>query len=776
MARRSARLSKTSPGQVEVNKPLPNPPKLDSVMERDESVEDSSAVPTIDSIINTPGMAANVKSQLKRLSPLNTPKTEPRPAKSEMDPKTMHQTMMPPDSGTKLGFADVSHIPRASVASIQNTPTRSSKKSTQAASAPGFKFTFASESGLSEEAKVMMENLREDAARIKAEMKNQKDLQDQKDGEAESMFSGRKIAKPKAKAGRFSDVHMAQFKKMDSIENHASSFRTRLGYNQPTMQSLKRSPSKAGLDEPERPRTAGKGTPGRAPPPFSHQTQAGGGLHKPASHSASVDRLENTAPAKRLRRSEVDDVSSSRPQEAAAVKPSGIPKSTSTSNLFSPTKASLARAQSTANSPAKPLMLPRSQSAKGVRNSGRMSLSRTTSAVSRFTSKLLEAQQTSRKDTPTLSRSKSTYELSTAPSNVQSVSSTTTRPTAHTSKLPTFSGLKSILRSPRKDGSTPAERDVTPKRPNTSAGVVESSKKVDFTPSVKSRYAVKLANNSPSPVKSAQTLTPRATRTPIVPYDPAAYVIQEDQDEAWEDASSSPIEYPTLPALSAQPSPRNGPVVQTLAQKAKDLGRRESKEFKSIFTTLHHPSRPSSAGSLTSSNATVGRADPTSQALQASRSTNDTSARSSRPSTIRRVRSSGTTEAVQPFEDTEVHTMAHGIPAKKRRRESRYFEASEDSAEASKENRPMAGAWTEGDDADDESARRAKRVKTIDFKDIEAGEQQTSPKKRSAAREAAAKHARDRKSVALGQVKGTPAKAALTMSRLNMLSQPKRRG
>ena len=747
---------------------------MNSVLESEEPQDDATDAQSIDNVLNTPVARNNVQKQLHRLSAMKTPKTEPRPSKSEMEPKTIHQTTRGPDSGTKLGFADISAKPRQSVASVQNSPSRSDKKSSLPANAPGFNFTFASESGLSNEAQQMMDTVREDAARIKAEMKAQKDLQDQKDSEAEKMFPGRKIAQAKAKAGRYSDAHMAEFKKMDSIENHASSFRARLGYAQATTQSLKRSPSKAGLDEPERPRTAGKGTPGRATPPFAARN-APGSPFKSIPRPASSGRLENTSPAKRQRRSQTDDVSTSKPQEPQIAKPSGIPKSVTSSNLFSPTKSSLARTYSTAKSPAKPSMLPRSQSVKNLRDAGRMSLNRTTSAVSRFTSKLLEAQTESRKGTPTLSRSKSSASLFTSAISAQPLPSTAAAPASFSSKLPTFSGLKSILRSPRKEGSSTVDRQDTPKRPNTSAGVVESPKKVDFTPSVKSRYAVKMANNSPSPVKVVQAEATKHPQPPVVPYDPAAYIIEDDPDESWEDASSSPIEYPTLPPLSADTTPRNGPVVHTFAQKAKESGRRESKEFKSIFTTLHHPSRPSSSGTLTSFNTAVNRSDPISHADQGAKSPNAGSSRSARPSTIRRVRSSGSNEAIQPFEDTEVNTMAHGLPAKKRRRESQYFDSRETSEEASKENRPVSGSWADADHSDGESSKRAKRAKTIDFKDIEAGEQQPSAKKKSAAREAAARSARERKSMAPGQAKTTPAKGTLSVSRLNMLSQPKRR-
>ena len=67
-----------------------------------------------------------------------------------------------------------------------------------------------------------MESVRGDVARIKAQMVHDKSKQDHEE------HGDRKIAMPKGRAGRFSDVHMAEFKKMDSIAGHASAFRVLL--------------------------------------------------------------------------------------------------------------------------------------------------------------------------------------------------------------------------------------------------------------------------------------------------------------------------------------------------------------------------------------------------------------------------------------------------------------------------------------------------------------------------------------------------------------------
>jgi hypothetical protein len=738
-----------------------------------------------------------MQRQIKALSSLNTPKTEPKPTRGEMHPKTIHTTTKSPDSGFKLGFADLPPHP-PTIASAQNTPTRSQETSTTVA-APAFKFVFGTESNLSSQAQQMMESIREEAARIKAQMQMEKDNQDKKDAEAEHMFdgltaTGRKIAKPKAKAGRFSDVHMAQFKKMDSIANHPSSFRAKPGYTQPTAQSLKRSGSRAGLDEPERPRTAGKGTPSRIPPTFSGRPTTT--VPFKSSQAPQSERLENPSPAKRLRRSEVDDVSLARRSEDQVAKPSGIPKSIS-STLFSATKSSLARSgQSVSASPNNSSMIPRANSVKSMRASPNKS--RPSSAgVSKFTSKLIEAQQAARNKPLPAPPSEPSPPAERRPSiakvQLTSLPAPTPKHSSFSSKLPTFSGLKSILRSTRKASvNKQSERPGTPKRPNNAdaanAAPPESMKKVDFTPSVKSRYAVKLAASSPAPARLPLSEECQSTAASAAPYDPAAYLIEDDGDATWEDASS-PIEYPILPAPSSA-----GLDVNTFSKKAKDHERRESKEFKSIFTTLH-PARPSPS-TLTSVNTTVNTTSPAVHANKVMRSPSNHSARPS-SSTIRRVRGSGVTNLVQPFEDTGIKTAPHGLPAKKRRRESAVDEDRFGKDDDAKENRRIShmpsvpGGWEdsllnndqENQPDEDEGVKRggkrarkgsakmplsngyeadAERESKVDVAKGHTGA--ANPVKKSAAREQAAKNAKARKS------------GVLSLSRLNVLSRPKTRG
>lgn len=202
--------------------------------------------------------------------------------------------------------------------------------------------------------------------------------------------SPRKIAVPKGKATRFSDVHAAQFKKMDSIANHASAFRADPNRFKLVNTPLKRSPSKPDLDKQEH---AAKGTnklkrtqskmdvtePTPNPPVSKlvatplKRTQSKMDLTQPTS---SLPRAQSTvrlvpptrdgrpptqngeSPAKRFKRTETDDAASTRPvfkelsiESAKPATParqlhskSGLPRLHS--RLMTPTKSSIARSQS----------------------------------------------------------------------------------------------------------------------------------------------------------------------------------------------------------------------------------------------------------------------------------------------------------------------------------------------------------------------------------------------------------------------------------------------
>jgi hypothetical protein len=791
--------------------------QLGSLLERDETPQ-SGGQSTIDQVLSTPSdpPEASLQDRIAQLSAIKTPKTLPRPAHTDMNPKSAHQTTKsPPDTGFRLGFTDISTKDRRSIASVQNSPTKSRpcQSLPQNLTSPEFEFKFATESTLSDEAQKLMENVRDEAARIKAQMLVERAEQDRKDDDAERLFggasaTGRKIAKPTGKAGRFSDIHMAEFKKMDSIANHASSFRAQPGFAQPTSQSLKRSGSRAGLDDLERPRTAGKGTPGKPAPLFMRPASASPFKSTTAVEVAS-NRLGNTNSAKRMRQSESSDVSFERPTSSDASKsslrPSALPraKPTLSAGVFPPTKASLARFTSDkipTSSPGKKSALSRSDSVRSLKSvfeavrseSAQAFVTTTSAAVSTIpASKLPRSESTnSMRPLPPLPTSKAVHpqpnDTLTRSSSIKDLRTVTPKIGGLASRLPTFAGLKSILRSSRAPSSkststlTLEQAVRTPKRTNTTLTGSGSAKKVDFTPSTKSRYAVKLAAATPSATKLSHAGTGSIPTTLLDRYDPAAYTIDDDdsgENEAWEDAENEVI-YPTLPSSLPAISMLSEPSVNTFSEKAKQHNRRESKEFKSIFTTLEHPSRSKAPVTLTDVNTKVNQTNPAFHPNVVIRSPSSNRLAQPSPSTIRRVRTSGVTELVQPFEDT-IKTVPHGLPGKKRRRESDKADDLRDTNEDAKENRKfnvmpqVPSEWDEDDNSfaaekeEDEGLKRGgKRARVVKWEPEEIPKVETKKPKPNVAREAAAKNAKDRKE---------RGKGILSLSRLNMLARPKER-
>ncbi|KIX06290.1 uncharacterized protein Z518_04265 [Rhinocladiella mackenziei CBS 650.93] len=787
--RRSARLSKAAQQRSSPRKTPSATVQLESLIERDESLEVSEPQ-SIDNVPATLASSPTIQFQLSRLSSLKTPQTEPRADRGEMHPKFIHRTTTKaPDSGLKLGFGDIPPHPFHSLASAQNTPSKARLNTPANLSSTNFGFKFGSNSQLSSEAQKLMDSVREEAARIKAQMHAEREAQQQRDDEAEATFNGvtvtdRKIAKPKGKAGRFSDIHMAQFKKMDSIANHPSAYRAKSSFAQSTAQSLKRSGSKAGLNEVDRPRTAGKGTPGRLPPAFLGRATS---VSPFKSIPARSERIENMTPAKRARHSEFHDVSASRPSDQ--VKSTVLPKP-ALSSLWSPTKASLARAAASQIPFVSPNKAPALRRPTSVQTLGTVSTipnPRPSTAHGEATTQALSKMsynESSRADRPlpplpkdkisphatdsaVLQRSKSTTELASV-AHAQGVVARLSKP----------SGQKSVLRSGRKAemASSIKGRPGTPKRPNTATSANGSAKKVDFTPSVKSRYAVRLAAGSPSPAK-LPPLTPRRAPAPVVPYEPAAYILQDDDaGENW-DGAGSEIEYPTLPDVSSSPAPPR--VESSFAENAKDHNRRESQEFKSIFTTLHHPSRPNPPSTLASVNTIVNKTNPTFHTNNVMRSPSN--AKFVRPSpTIRRVRSSDVSNLIQPFEDTKVNTVPHGLPGKKRRRESAISDDPRGNDDDAKENRGISvlpalpGGWQESPQVDGQGEgekRGGKRVR------VETGEDSdTKPVAQKLMSETKKARPSSTRAMAKNNAKERKGRGALSLSRLNMLSQPKQRG
>ena len=316
------------------------------MIERDETP--NHAQNNLDTIVSSPTAPPNtaIKSNNPQLasSAVHTPTTAGRlyPGLEEMHPSKVHQsTTKQPESGLILGFGSPRELLQGgrSLAVAQGTPTKANQPMTGAPTSPGFEFKFTRpESELSSEAQKMMEGIREEAARIKAQLAAERNEEQTQNGEITEQLAGvggRRIARPKGKAGRYSDLHMEEFKKMDSITGHASAFRAQPGRFQPVATSLKRSKSQAKLDDPETGLTRTKST--------------------KALRSEREDDGANLVPAKRAKNHAQDDTTRLRPlsrdgESGAETNPSTptIPRSKSglPTTITTPTKASLARSAS----------------------------------------------------------------------------------------------------------------------------------------------------------------------------------------------------------------------------------------------------------------------------------------------------------------------------------------------------------------------------------------------------------------------------------------------
>ncbi|KAI7158045.1 hypothetical protein KC349_g5194 [Hortaea werneckii] len=304
-----------------------------------------------------------------------------RPSDQEMHPQKLHQTTAKPlDEARHLGFTQMPQTEPAGkksrISTSQATPSRSARPGKVApnpaedAKSPTYQFTFRREHSLelSPDAKRLMLEKREEAQRIREQMVRSGESSDPNAVNADEMVAGRKLAKPK---GRFSEVHGKAFDKMASIAGHKSAFRSKGNGNDAGMKtpqqskektgvsvveaaqkSLKRSPSKAQLDEPVEKKSLNKS------PSKSNMST---GLPR-AKQTHTLPAAPETGPAspspvKRQRRAEDDNVSSARPSsrdtpstpQQQSVKKS-VPSAISYPNLSAlttPTQSSLARAAST---------------------------------------------------------------------------------------------------------------------------------------------------------------------------------------------------------------------------------------------------------------------------------------------------------------------------------------------------------------------------------------------------------------------------------------------
>ncbi|KAF2476995.1 uncharacterized protein BDR25DRAFT_276635 [Lindgomyces ingoldianus] len=414
MARRSARLQKRSPTPsaspdsswtTAQSATSPRPERLPSVFENDETISQTPQKPVVDK----PQLGSQLPQPLSRATPLKskssrsflspfttrTPKnrTPIKPSGDEMHPAHHHQsTAKILDEARWLGFQALgAHTapPKASeglgisqaTPSKSPVPTSTVKPSTSVAS-PEFRFRFRSPiTGLTpKSSRILKEAQEEDTVAGGRALFGADEFSALAD-----ISPQRKMAVPKGKATRFSDVHMAQFKKMDSIANHPSAFRADSNRFKLVSKSLKRSPSKAELDKPEpslkASTTSLKRTQSKmdtaeptkkiVPTPLK-RTQSKMDLARPNNlpRNHSTVRLvppsrdgrppiqDGNPSAKRVKRSENDDAASTRPisrdsnagpgRPAALGRPlhsqTGLPRAAF--RLMTPTKASIARSQS----------------------------------------------------------------------------------------------------------------------------------------------------------------------------------------------------------------------------------------------------------------------------------------------------------------------------------------------------------------------------------------------------------------------------------------------
>lgn len=357
MARRSsARLrNQNTPKRVSLSHDAPTrtprtlPAKLSSVEENDDM---PGAFPTTDSpstaTVSYPSLPTANTQQMEHQTP--TRNTGIKPDEREMHPQLHHQsTAKIRDEARHLGFLNMApHTEPAkqkgSLAVLQGTPTKV-RDLEKDAKTPSYQFTFSRDFSLelSPEAKKLMSEKREEATRIREQMVA--------DGEApqsmDEVLAARRMAKPK---GRFSQAHMKEQDKMDSIANHASAWRADPSRFKPASEvkpagprSLKRSPSKARLDEPE-----SSSRPGSSEGSKTNSAVRGGTLPRPTSSRDLTRTAAETSPAKRVKIVETDDVSASRPKIHVATESiSATPnKQSKIATLSTPTQASIARAAS----------------------------------------------------------------------------------------------------------------------------------------------------------------------------------------------------------------------------------------------------------------------------------------------------------------------------------------------------------------------------------------------------------------------------------------------
>lgn len=324
------------------SKDAPSTANLSSLVERDETPIDGPR-PNIDAIVSSPIAAPNTafshSGPNTMVSALRTPNIDSRfrPAIEEMRPSKVHRST---SKQIRYELQSTSKSVHSQATTTEPDPAEKSTPTKLPGSWPisltssNFDFSFSQDdAALNHEAQRIMDSVRGEAAKIKAQLQAERAKQDRSEEEADQLdgVEGRRIAQPKGKAGRYSDVHLQEFKKMDSIAGHASVWKNRIhtdtSFTKP----------KADVETVE---------------PVSQLPRSKS--FKP-TRSNDGDRLENLAPGKRSKKTYHEDTSAARPLSrgkqseeesvpATSLKPgsySGLPMAIST-----PTKASLARSAS----------------------------------------------------------------------------------------------------------------------------------------------------------------------------------------------------------------------------------------------------------------------------------------------------------------------------------------------------------------------------------------------------------------------------------------------
>lgn len=252
-----------------------------------EKISDSLESITESDETSTP----KVHSQAIAISPApQTPVTAGRirPAPEEMHPSKAHQsTTQEPDSGLRLGFSDIKDFSSDQPSGIiQQTPSKTSISRTSF----DFKVDYP-RLQLGPEAQQMMNELREEALRVRARLAAGKE-EENKTKPADGPLDLKRVVTTTTKARRFSGAHMAAFRKMDSIAEHPAAIRAKLSRNTIVKTNLKRSSSRARLDDIENPIKEPLGS------------------EKESKEKGKFSSPQNRLPNKRPRTHESDDVSS----------------------------------------------------------------------------------------------------------------------------------------------------------------------------------------------------------------------------------------------------------------------------------------------------------------------------------------------------------------------------------------------------------------------------------------------------------------------------------